>query len=69
MEGKGVQGPLPGALSLRDSVMETPFLTIGPSCPKCQVRMRVISFIEDGEVIKNILKHLGLCEVRLKYGG
>jgi len=34
------------------------------TCPKCQARMRVISFIEDGEVIKKILKHLGLWEVK-----
>jgi hypothetical protein len=30
------------------------------TCPKCQGRMRIISFIEDREVIKAILKHLGL---------
>ena len=30
------------------------------TCPKCQGPMRVISFIEDQEVIKKILKHLGL---------
>jgi len=29
-------------------------------CPKCQGRMRIIAFIEDDEVIKKILKHLGL---------
>jgi len=34
------------------------------TCPKCQGRMRIISFIEDGEVIKKILKHLGLWEVK-----
>jgi len=28
--------------------------------PKCQGTMRIISFIEDREVIKAILKHLGL---------
>lgn len=33
------------------------------TCPKCRGRMRIISFIEDGEVIKKILKHLGLWEV------
>lgn len=26
--------------------------------------MRIVSFIEDGEVIKKILKHLGLWEVK-----
>ncbi len=30
------------------------------TCPKCSGAMRVISFIEDEEVIKKILKHLGL---------
>ena len=34
------------------------------TCPKCQGRMRIISFIEDGEVIKKILNHLGLWEVK-----
>ena len=29
-------------------------------CPKCQGAMRIISSIEDGEIIKAILKHLGL---------
>jgi len=30
------------------------------TCPKCQGRMKIISFIEDEEVIEKILKHLGL---------
>ncbi|NCO52325.1 MAG: hypothetical protein GW875_09520 [Deltaproteobacteria bacterium] len=30
------------------------------TCPKCRGRMRIIAFIEDDEVIKKILKHLGL---------
>jgi hypothetical protein len=30
------------------------------TCPKCQGRMRIVSFIEDREVIQAILKHLGL---------
>ncbi len=33
-------------------------------CPKCQGPMRIISFIEDQEVIKTILKHLGLWLVK-----
>ena len=33
------------------------------TCPKCQGPMRVISFIEDPQVIKKILKHVGLWEV------
>ena len=31
-------------------------------CPKCQGEMRIIAFIEDEQVIKKILKHLGLRE-------
>ena len=30
------------------------------TCPKCFSKMRVISVIEDEEIIKKILKHLGL---------
>ncbi len=30
------------------------------TCPKCQGRMKIISFIEDEEVIEKILKHLYL---------
>ena len=33
-------------------------------CPKCQGSMKIISFIEDEEVISKILKHLGLWEVK-----
>ncbi|MBI4632919.1 MAG: transposase [Deltaproteobacteria bacterium] len=33
-------------------------------CPKCQGTMRIISFIEDREAIRAILKHLGLWLVR-----
>jgi len=36
------------------------------TCPKCQGRMKIISFIEDEEVIKKILKHLGLWEVKAR---
>ena len=36
------------------------------TCPKCQGIMRIISFIEDREVIKAILKHPGLWLVRWK---
>jgi len=34
------------------------------TCPKCQAKMRIIAFIEDEEVIKKILKHLGLWEIK-----
>jgi hypothetical protein len=34
------------------------------TCPKCCGKMKVISVIEDQDVIKNILKHLGLWEVK-----
>jgi hypothetical protein len=33
-------------------------------CPKCQGPMKVISFIEDGQLIKKILVHLGLWDIR-----
>jgi hypothetical protein len=32
------------------------------TCPKCQGLMRIISIIEDQEVINRILGHLGLCQ-------
>ena len=35
-------------------------------CPKCQGQMRIISSIEDPEVIKKILKHLGLRSAKRK---
>ena len=35
-------------------------------CPKCQGVMRIISFIDDQEVVKKILKHLGLWLVKSK---
>ena len=33
------------------------------SCPKCHGRMPIISFIENEEVIKKILKHLDLWKI------
>ena len=33
-------------------------------CPRCSGKMKVISVIEDEDVIKKILKHLGLWEVK-----
>jgi len=39
-------------------VYETDSLT----CPKCQGDMRIISFIDQPDVIKKILQHLGLWE-------
>jgi hypothetical protein len=33
-----------------------------PTCPKCPGEMRIISFIDQPEVIKKILEHLGLWE-------
>jgi hypothetical protein len=36
------------------------------TCPKCQGQMRIISFIEGQEVIKKILKSLGLWLVKKK---
>ena len=31
-------------------------------CPKCQGRMRILAFIDQPEIIKKILNHLGLVE-------
>jgi hypothetical protein len=33
-------------------------------CPRCSGKMKVISVIEDEDIIKKILKHLGLWEVK-----
>ena len=35
-------------------------------CPKCSGSMRIISLIDDAEIIKKILKHLALWEVGRK---
>ena len=36
------------------------------TCHKCQSRMRIIAFIEDDEVIKKILKLLGLWDKKAR---
>jgi len=36
------------------------------TCPKCQGKMSLISFIENKEVIEKILKHLGLWDLKPK---
>ncbi len=36
------------------------------TCPKCQRRMKIISFIEDEEVIEKILKHLGFWDLKAR---
>ena len=36
------------------------------TCPKCSGAMRVISVIEDEQVIEKILKHLGLWDVKAR---
>ncbi|MBL7174088.1 MAG: hypothetical protein ISS68_14760 [Desulfobacteraceae bacterium] len=35
-------------------------------CPKCSGSMRILSFIEDEQVIEKILRHLGLCEIKAR---
>ena len=35
-------------------------------CPKCSEQMRILSFIEDEQVIEKILKHLGLWEMKAR---
>ena len=34
------------------------------TCPKCHGKMKILSFIEDEEIIKKILKHLGFWDVK-----
>ena len=36
------------------------------TCPKCSGKMKVISVIEDKEIIKKILKHPGLWEIKTR---
>jgi hypothetical protein len=36
------------------------------TCPKRQGWMRILAFIEDNQVIKKILKHLGLWELKAR---
>jgi len=36
------------------------------TCQKCQGRMRIIAFIDDEDVIKKILKHLGLWDQKAR---
>ena len=36
------------------------------TCPKCQNQMKIISVIENEEVIKKILKHLGLWDIKAR---
>mgnify|MGYP001814308730 CR=1 FL=1 len=35
-------------------------------CPKCAAQMKIIAFIEDEDVIRKILKHLGLWDAKRK---
>ena len=36
------------------------------TCPKCSGKMKVISVIEDSEIVKKILKHLGLWDQKVR---
>ena len=36
------------------------------TCPKCKGRMKILAFIEDEEVIKEILKQLGLWDIKAR---
>ena len=36
------------------------------TCPKCSGEMKVISVIEDEDVVKKILKHLGLWDLKAR---
>ena len=35
-------------------------------CPECSKAMKIVSFIEDEEIIEKILKHLGLWEKKAR---
>ena len=45
---------------------EITYLVDPLTCPKCQGRMRIISFIEDEEVIEKLFKHLGLWDLKVR---
>jgi len=36
------------------------------TCPRCHGKMKILSFIKDDEIIKKILKYLGLWEVKAR---
>jgi hypothetical protein len=36
------------------------------TCPKCSGKMKILSFIEDLEVVKKVLKHLGLWDIKAR---
>ena len=36
------------------------------TCPKCHGKMKILGFVKDGEIIKKILKYLGLWEVKAR---
>jgi hypothetical protein len=59
LESTGIRGYW---LVLFNRVNEVDPLT----CPKCQGKMTIISFIENEEVIEKILKHLGLWDLKSK---
>ncbi len=48
---------------MRFVVLQTKFCSL---CSRCQGSIRVIAFIEDEDVIKKILKHLDLWDVKRK---
>jgi hypothetical protein len=43
-----------------------PMNLIPLTCPKCSGKMRIISVIEDEQVIEKILKHLGLWDQKAR---
>jgi len=49
------------------NILSPVFYEVDPLvCPKCFGAMRIIAFIEDPDVMKKILKHLGLWDVKRK---
>ena len=48
-------------------IISTALIEVDPlTCPKCSGKMKVISVIEDENVIKKILKHLGLWDQKAR---
>ena len=52
---------VPNLCAIQDNVQSDPL-----TCPKCQGQMRILTFIEDEEVIEKILKHLGLWDLKVR---
>ena len=47
-------------------LIEKVYLVSPLVCPKCRSTMNIISFIEDPAVVRKILKHLGIWEIKAR---